>query len=75
MLFNRMQAEIRAGSTSCDLRIDDQNIDNSGEIESCLGNRAVMRYAHLVTAIQLQHLTGHIKCNHVAIDNNRRFYF
>ena len=74
-MFNRMPTKIGAGSTSRDMRIGDQNIDNSDEIQGCLRDRAVMRYAHLVTAIQLQYLTGYIECNRVTIDNDRSLYF
>jgi len=75
MLLDRMPTKIGAGSASCDMRIADKNIDDSEETEGRLRDRAVMCHAYLVTAIQLQHLTGHIECNHVAIDNDRCFYF
>jgi hypothetical protein len=75
MLLDRMPTEIGAGSTSCNMRIGDQHIDNSEEIEGRLRDRAVMCHAYLVTAIQFQYLTGHIECNHVAIDNDCCFYF
>lgn len=75
VLLNRMPAKIRAGSTSCDMHIGDQHIDHAEEIKGRLRDGEFMRDAYLVSAIQLQHLTGHIECNHVTIDNDRYFDF
>lgn len=75
MLLNRMSTKIRARPTSRDMSLDDQNIDNVEEIKGRLRDHEVMRHAHLVSAIQLQYLTGHIECNHVTIDNDRRSNF